>query len=47
MSRIGKKPIPVPDGVEVSLKARSGIWVEVQLRTGEIGWIREQDVELI
>jgi tetratricopeptide (TPR) repeat protein len=37
----------LPDGVEVSLKARSGIWVEVQLRTGEVGWIREQDIELI
>lgn len=37
----------LPGGVEVSLKARSGIWLEVQLRTGEIGWIREQDIELI
>jgi hypothetical protein len=39
--------IRLPDGVEVRLRARSGIWVEIELRSGEIGWIREQDIELI
>ena len=39
--------IRLPDGVEVRLEARSGIWIEVELRTGEIGWIREQDIEMI
>jgi hypothetical protein len=37
----------LPDGVEVQIKARSGIWVEVQLMTGEIGWVREQNLETI
>jgi tetratricopeptide (TPR) repeat protein len=37
----------LPDGVEVELRARSGIWVEVQLQTGEIGWVREQNLETI
>ncbi len=39
--------VRLPDGVEVRLRARSGIWVEIELRSGEIGWIREQDIELI
>ena len=39
--------VRLPDGVEVRLKARSGIWIEVELRTGEIGWIRQQDIETI
>lgn len=39
--------IRLPDGIEVEVRARSGIWVEVELRTGEIGWVREQDLELI
>jgi tetratricopeptide (TPR) repeat protein len=37
----------LPDGVEVRLRARSGIWVEVELSTGDIGWIREKDIEKI
>ena len=37
----------LPDGVEVEIRARSGIWVEVQLRTGEIGWLRETNLETI
>ena len=37
----------LPDGVEVKLRARSGIWVEVELRTGEIGWVRQDDLEVI
>ena len=37
----------LPDGVEVEIKERSGIWVEVQLPTGEIGWVREQNLETI
>ncbi|MFH1312386.1 MAG: tetratricopeptide repeat protein [Candidatus Eisenbacteria bacterium] len=37
----------LPDGVEVSLRAKSGIWVEVELSTGDIGWIREKDIEKI
>jgi tetratricopeptide (TPR) repeat protein len=37
----------LPDGVEVELRARSGIWVEVELPTGDIGWIRENDIEAI
>ena len=39
--------VRLPDGVEVEIRARSGIWVEVQLRTGEIGWLREQNLETI
>ncbi len=37
----------LPDGVEVEIRARSGIWVEVRLRTGEIGWVREENIETI
>ncbi len=37
----------LPDGVEIEIRARSGIWVEVQLPTGEIGWLREQNIETI
>jgi tetratricopeptide (TPR) repeat protein len=37
----------LPDGVEVEIRARSGIWVEVQLATGEIGWLRESALETI
>jgi tetratricopeptide (TPR) repeat protein len=39
--------IRLPDGIEVKVRARSGLWVEVELRTGEIGWVREQNLELI
>jgi tetratricopeptide (TPR) repeat protein len=35
------------DGVEMRLRARSGIWVEAELPTGEIGWVREVDLERI
>jgi hypothetical protein len=35
----------LPDGLELRQRARSGIWVEVQLPAGEIGWVREKDVE--
>jgi hypothetical protein len=35
------------DGLEVRLRARSGIWVEVQLPTGEVGWLRDTDLEPI
>jgi tetratricopeptide (TPR) repeat protein len=35
------------DGAELKLRARSGIWVEVELATGEIGWVREGDLEMI
>jgi hypothetical protein len=31
----------------VEIRERSGIWVEVQLLTGEIGWVREQNLEMI
>jgi hypothetical protein len=37
----------LPDGVEVRLRAKSGIWVEVELSTGDVGWIREKDMEKI
>ena len=37
----------LPDGVEVELRARSGIWVEVQLPTGEIGWLEEHNIGII
>jgi hypothetical protein len=37
----------LPDGVEVRLRAKSGIWVEVELSTGDVGWIRESDLEKI
>ena len=39
--------VRLPDGVEVRLRARSGIWMEVELDTGEIGWVRETDLERI
>lgn len=35
------------DGVELTLRARSGIWVEARLPTGEVGWVREGDLEPI
>lgn len=35
------------DGVEVRLKSRSAMWVEVELPTGEVGWLRETDIERI
>ena len=35
------------DGVEVRLKSRSAIWVEVELPTGEVGWLRDTDIERI
>lgn len=37
----------LPDGLELRQRARSGIWVEVQLPTGEVGWVREKDIETI
>ena len=39
--------VRLPDGVELKLRARSGIWVEAQLPTGELGWVREGDLEPI
>jgi tetratricopeptide (TPR) repeat protein len=39
--------IRLSDGVELKLRARSGIWVEAQLPTGEVGWVREGDLEPI
>jgi len=35
------------DGVEVRLKSSSAIWVEVQLPTGEVGWLRDNEIERI
>jgi tetratricopeptide (TPR) repeat protein len=35
------------DGVELKVRARSGMWIEVQLPTGEIGWVKAQDTETI
>jgi hypothetical protein len=37
----------LPDGMEVRLRAHSGLWIEVQLPTGEVGWLRESDLEHI
>jgi tetratricopeptide (TPR) repeat protein len=37
----------LPDGVEVTLRARSGIWVEVRLPTGEVGWLRETELQIL
>jgi len=37
----------LPDGLELRLKAKSGIWVEVELPTGEVGWLRDTTVEPI
>jgi tetratricopeptide (TPR) repeat protein len=39
--------VRLSDGVELKLRARSGIWVEAQLPTGEVGWVREGDLEPI
>ncbi|MGD8628891.1 MAG: tetratricopeptide repeat protein [bacterium] len=39
--------VRLSDGVELKLRARSGIWVEAQLPTGEVGWVREGDIEPI
>jgi tetratricopeptide (TPR) repeat protein len=33
------------DGTELRLRARSSMWVEVQLVTGEVGWVKETDIE--
>jgi tetratricopeptide (TPR) repeat protein len=35
------------DGLELRLRARSGMWLEVRLPTGEVGWVREKDIETI
>lgn len=37
----------LPDGLELRQRAKSGIWVEVQLPTGEVGWVRGEDIERI
>ena len=37
----------LPDGLELRQRARSGMWVEVQLPTGEVGWVRDADIETI
>jgi tetratricopeptide (TPR) repeat protein len=37
----------LPGGTEVELRARSGIWIEVRLPTGEIGWLRQPHLEVI
>jgi tetratricopeptide (TPR) repeat protein len=39
--------VRLSDGVELKLRARSGIWVEAQLPTGELGWVREGDIDPI
>jgi hypothetical protein len=31
----------------VKLKSRSAMWVEVELPTGEVGWLRDNDIERI
>ncbi len=35
------------DGVEVTLKSRSAMWIEVELPTGEVGWLKDADIEII
>jgi tetratricopeptide (TPR) repeat protein len=37
----------LPDGVELTVTGRSGIWLEVRLATGEVGWLREENIETI
>jgi tetratricopeptide (TPR) repeat protein len=37
----------LPDGAEVSLRTRSGIWMEVKLTSGEIGWVKESNLETL
>ena len=37
----------LPDGVEVTLRSRTGIWVEVRLPTGEVGWLKEEDIQTL
>jgi tetratricopeptide (TPR) repeat protein len=33
------------DGAELRLRAQSSMWIEAQLPTGEIGWVKEEDIE--
>jgi tetratricopeptide (TPR) repeat protein len=35
------------DGVEVTLKSRSAMWVEVELPGGEVGWLRDTEIQRI
>ena len=37
----------LPDGAEVRLRAQSGLWIEVELPGGEVGWLRQSDLEHI
>jgi large subunit ribosomal protein L6 len=43
MSRIGKKPLPVPDGVEVNIKGRT---IEVEGKLGKLGWEHRPEVDV-
>ena len=41
MSRIGKKPIPIPDGVKVTV---SGLTVNVEGSVGKLSWTHRREV---
>ena len=43
MSRIGKKPIPVADGVEISI---SGKTIQVKGKNGELTWTFHENMEV-
>jgi len=43
MSRIGKKPIPVPDGVKVNL---TGNDVAVEGKLGKLGWTHRPEIDV-
>lgn len=43
MSRIGKKPIEIPQGVEVSIKGRS---IQIKGPKGELTWIYPEEIEI-
>jgi len=37
----------LPDGLELKVRAKSGIWVEVQLSSGDVGWLRDDTLQSI
>jgi SH3-like domain-containing protein len=35
------------EGTKVKIRNRDGNWLEIQISDGSIGWIRQQDVDII